>query len=84
MKLNVIYLSEDFPEYRDGISIKLETNSEKSHLKFLDGEPEDNSLSRNFNDVYSIPDLLIQAYEAGKSGEELRLSNITVDSINEF
>ena len=35
-----------------------------------DGEPEDNSLSRNFNDCYNIVALMRRAFEAGKRGEE--------------
>lgn len=42
-------------------------------LSFSDGEPEDNTLSRNFSDVYSIPKLIEMAYQAGKSGEELEI-----------
>jgi hypothetical protein len=35
----------------------------------MDGEPEDSNLSRDFNDCWSIPDLMKTAYEAGKNGE---------------
>jgi hypothetical protein len=38
-------------------------------LGFYDGEPEDNTLMRNFNDVFHIIDLMQAAYEVGKSGE---------------
>lgn len=37
--------------------------------------PEDNTLSRNFSDCYSITTLLAEAYEAGKNGEELIIEN---------
>jgi hypothetical protein len=37
------------------------------------GEPEDNILSRNFNDCYKIPNLLELAYNAGKNGEEFKV-----------
>lgn len=35
------------------------------------GEPEDNRLSRDLSFVYEIPELLKDAFEAGKRGEEL-------------
>lgn len=38
-----------------------------------DGEPEDNTLNRNFNDCYGILDLLRQVHEAGKRGETLEV-----------
>lgn len=50
-------------------------------VSFSDGEPEDSNLSRNFNDVYKIPALIKQAYEAGKNGEVLEIENIQVDDI---
>lgn len=54
--------------------IIVETNNgSRNDISFYDGEPEDNTLGRNFNDVYSIPDLLKIAYEAGKNGEEWEL-----------
>ena len=40
-------------------------------LSFCDGEPEDNSLGRNFNDWYAIMDLVKLAYAAGKNGVDL-------------
>lgn len=45
----------------------------KVEFDVYDGEPEDNSLMRNFNDCVKIPDLLKRAYEAGKNGEEFEL-----------
>lgn len=34
-----------------------------------EGEPEDMTLNRDLNDVYEIPAMLREAYEAGKRGE---------------
>ena len=44
-------------------------------LFFGDGETEDNTLGRNFNDIYSIIDALNMAYEAGKNGEEWEIDD---------
>lgn len=46
---------------------------------FYDGEPEDASISRDFNDVLKIPKLMQIAYEAGKNGEEFSVENIEVN-----
>jgi len=43
---------------------------------FCDGEPEDNGLCRNFNDIYSIPEMLKAAHKAGKEGRELKIKRI--------
>lgn len=40
-------------------------------LSFVDGETEDNTLSRNFDGVFSILRYMKLAYEAGKNGEEM-------------
>ena len=46
-------------------------DGESKEVGFHEGEPEDNSLGRDLNDAYSIPDLVKMAYEAGKSGEPM-------------
>jgi len=43
----------------------------KTAIRFADGEPEDNNLSRNFSDAYSILGLIRKAYAGGKAGEAL-------------
>ena len=53
-------------DYRDAVYIKI--NDERVFNVF-DGETEDANLSRDFSDVYKIPELLKKAYEAGKNGE---------------
>ena len=35
-----------------------------------DGEPEDATLNRDFNDCYNITNFMKAAYAAGKAGEE--------------
>jgi hypothetical protein len=58
-------------DYRNAHQIIVEGSDLK--LTFCDGEPEDNSLCRNFGDVYSIRKLVQAAYEAGVNGEELKI-----------
>lgn len=47
----------------------------KSFLNFVDGEPEDNSISRNFSDVSSIGSLIERVVKARDSGESVEIRN---------
>lgn len=45
-------------------------------LRFNDWEPEDNNISRNFNDVMQITTLLKEANELGLKGEKLTFVSV--------
>lgn len=78
MKLEILQRSEEEVnecDYTNAITFKLTTNKEVLDLKFHDGEPEDNFLSRNFNDIYLIRNLIEAAYFAGKNNEMLEISD---------
>lgn len=64
-------------EYDDdadySVSVELTTDTATTSVSFGEGEPEDMSLARDLNDVYSIPGMLRAAYEAGKRGETLKI-----------
>lgn len=64
MKVNVVKSSND---ERDYYSIE----TEQFELEFMDGEPEDACLRRDFRGVYLIPKLMELAYNAGENGEKL-------------
>jgi len=84
MKITVTNRSEKAMEkcdYRNAIEYKIETKKEEVSLEFYDGEPEDSNLSRDFSDVYCIPDIIAMAYEAGKNGEEIEFINVDSDDI---
>lgn len=57
-------------DYRDIIEIWIDG---ERHFSVHDGEPEDNSLGRNFSACYGIAHLMEKAYEAGKTGRELNI-----------
>ena len=81
MRVEVITRSEDEVEscdYRNAIEIKIDG---KCVFRASDGEPEDATLNRDFNDVYGIADLLKMAYDAGKAGNTFELINTTSDEI---
>ena len=64
-------------DYRDAITIKINGSIA---LQFHDGEPEDNTMGRNFNDIYSIINVLKQAHAAGVAGESL---TVVLEEVNE-
>lgn len=55
-------------DYRNYLEIEV-----NGVIKFSvgDGEPEDSNLSRDFSDCFNIKNLMFQAYEAGKNGEQI-------------
>lgn len=70
MKIIVYTLSEEEMknrDYREEVIIEINGHRE---MMFREGEPEDNSLSRNFSGVFFIDELMKKAYEAGINGEE--------------
>ncbi len=80
MEITIITLSDiglEACDWQGTYAIKFDG---KTVFSVVDGEPEDNNISRNFNDVYSIPTLLKQMYKLGKSGERVTIKTIQVDS----
>jgi hypothetical protein len=64
-------------EMESCLTTLIETQKGKLSASFGNGEPEDMTLGRDLSDAYSIEDMLVMAYEAGKSGEELEIDSIT-------
>ena len=84
MEITTITLSDIGLEARDWQGTYAIKFDDKTIFEVWDGEPEDNNISRNFNDIYSIPKLLQQVYEIGKRGEELSFNTIQVDSADDI
>ncbi len=55
------------PDYSAHVVIRLDG----IELAFVDGEPEDNNMSRNFDDVFSISELVKHANELGLAGKKI-------------
>jgi|APSaa5957512576_1039674.scaffolds.fasta_scaffold233124_1 hypothetical protein len=75
MKLTVItqsnaFFNENFTQF---VEFKID---DKLVASFHDGEPEDNTISRNFNDIHKISTLIKHAYNAGKRGDEYEVEYI--------
>ena len=69
------FRNEDWREFLD---IKIDG---KTVFSVHDGEPEDNSLCRNFRDCKMITSLMKLAYEAGKRGNDF---SVEITSIEEY
>ena len=81
MNVEVISRSAEMIErsdYRDAIKIRIDG---ETVFSVSDGEPEDANLSRDFSDAYNVPELLQKAFEAGRSGETIKIVDIKSDDI---
>ena len=79
MRLKETRSSEKFQEKNDWRNL-LEIEVDGARVfRFLDGEPEDAKLSRDFNDAYKIVDMLEKAYDAGYKREGFKLDRVEVD-----
>ena len=58
-------------DYRDVLEIYV---NGKRVFNVGDGEPEDSNLARDFNDCYSITDMIQSAFTAGQEGECLTIT----------
>lgn len=83
MKL-VVKRFEEHEFWRTALKIEAKTKKDQTELSFIEGEPEDASLGRDYSDVYNIEDLVKMAYEAGKNGERLEIDRKTYDSFDEL
>ena len=59
-------------DYRDAFHIKI---NNKTVFRVSDGEPEDSNLSRDFNDIYDLPSIIENVYNAGINNEPLETIN---------
>lgn len=79
MKVTTVTLTAEGQASRDYRGMYAIEVDGKTIIEIWEGEPEDNNLYRNFNDIFSIPKLLQTAYDAGKRGEALSFESIEVD-----
>ena len=81
MKVSVTTLTDFAIKQRDYQEVLEIHINGKSCFSVSDGEPEDANLSRDFNDCWNIPELMKEAFEAGKNGEEFEIKNLQVDEL---
>lgn len=78
ISLNENALNEN--EYKDVLQINVLQNDTLLHcFEMRDGEPEDNSLGRNFSDCYNVLKLMKAMYELGRDGVDVTFSTTVVD-----
>jgi hypothetical protein len=73
----IITHNEDLDNYGEYESYEIKTP--KHSIDFGRMEPEDASLYRDLNCVFSIPDMLQETFDAGKAGEVLEFVKGEVD-----
>ena len=73
--MQIVITDIEGDEYGEGGFYQIKTP--KKSISFGHMEPEDAVLYRDLSCVYSIPDMLKEAYEAGKAGEEYSIEYST-------
>ena len=63
-----VQYAEDPEDYRSAVSLNLEGSNK---IVFMDGEPEDANLGRDFSDVYQIAKMLEYANQLGLDGVKI-------------
>lgn len=78
MKIKVIHTpdKDNYGQY-EGVETIITTNEGTESVSFAGGEPEDMSIGRDLSDAWSIKDILIMAYNAGKNNEILEIEEET-------
>ena len=66
---------------QDALKITVKRGDNTITLSFHDGEPEDNTISRNFSGIINILTVMNMAYEAGRAGEKLEVEKEESDDI---
>lgn len=69
----IIRSATEKSEYRERLQITMGDVC----LDFCDGEPEDNSIARGFNDVRKIVNALVVAHATGAMGEGIEIQETT-------
>lgn len=72
MNIEFISSNDNFQEshdYRSFFGVKVDG---EKFMFFLDGEPEDANLGRDFSDIYKLPALLSKVVAAAQSGESIK------------
>jgi len=71
-----VQYAENPQDYRSAVSLNLEGSNE---IIFMDGEPEDANLSRDFSDVYQIAEMIEYANQLGLDGVKIITETEDID-----
>jgi len=70
----IVEIIQDSPESLHTKFIKIDFDG-RQQFYVSEGEPEDNTLNRNFSGCYMIQRMLEQVYIAGQKGEDIQFIN---------
>jgi hypothetical protein len=73
--MTITFLSAQDQDYRDAFAVLVDG---EVLMEFMDGEAEDASLSRDYNDLYQIPDLVNKVIKAREVGYTVELKYETL------
>lgn len=76
MKVTVTTFTADDFGFEMDMGVEITTQKSRINCYDLTECPEDATLYRDLSFVYSIPDMLEEAYEAGKNGEDFTIEYI--------
>ncbi len=79
MKVTVFSRSDeqlDQNDYQDCLEIKV---NGKRRFRVHDGELEDGNLARDFNDCFKITELMKEAFDSGKNGENIEFEHLDLE-----
>jgi hypothetical protein len=79
MKVELVTGSDKFNEEHDYRGYFKVIVDGVTRMCFLDGEPEDANLARDFSGVFSVGSLILEANEAGLNGKSIEIINREVD-----
>ena len=79
MKVTVKSLTEEASERRDYRQVLEISIYGKRVFRVSDGEPEDATLNRDFNDCYQVSDLMQRAYTVGQIGGSFEIEKVEVN-----
>ena len=63
--------------FDEEVGYTVETPKNSISIYNMNECPEDATLSRDLSDIYTVEDMIQEAYEAGKRGEEIKFEYIT-------
>lgn len=81
MKIEIMSLTDEACRERDYSQVVQIEFDGKKVFKVFDGEPEDNTISRNFSDIHNLADLFQKAFDAGARGEALEIIDTEDDEL---
>ena len=75
MIVKIVERVENEYGFDETVGLSIETPNNRCGLYNLNECPEDATLNRDLSDIFNVPAMLQEAYNAGKAGEDLVFEN---------